>query len=191
MHTIRFLRQFMTKPNDVGAIAPSSKALADAVTAAARVPEAEVIVEFGPGTGAITEAIMARKKPDAQVLAIEKQKEFVDVLRLRFPNIHVVHDSATETKKHLEKLGFEHCDCIVSGLPWTIFPEELQDELLNAVVDALRPGGFFATYMYLLGAGLPGAKRFRKKLAERLCHTGVSSLVWLNIPPAYVFYGEK
>jgi phospholipid N-methyltransferase len=84
-----------------------------------------------------------------------------------------------------------HCDAIVSGLPWSIFEDGLQDDLLNAVHDALRPGGVFATYLYLQSLALPSGIRFRAKLRNRFSRAGVTGVVWNNLPPARVVWAEK
>lgn len=191
IYGFEFLRQFVRFPKHVGAIAASSANLARAVTDAARVNEASVVVEFGPGTGVITEHILQRLSNGASFLAIEINKEFAEITRTRFPGAYVVHDSAVHARRYLEELGHSHCDCIVSGLPWAIFDSALQDALLDATLDALKPGGRFSGYMYLTSMLWPPGKRFREKLHKRFRNAGVKTIVWRNLPPAVVLYGEK
>ena len=191
LHAWKFLKEFISAPQNVGAIAPSSRHLGETVISAANVPAASVVVEFGPGTGAITEVLVEQVKPGATLFALEINEDFVALLKHRFPDLNVIHDSATETRTHLDKMSLPHCDAIVSGLPWTMFSETLQDELLNAVVDSLRPGGIFATYMYLQSLVLPSGIRFRRKLRDRFARCGITETVWRNIPPARVVWGEK
>lgn len=189
--SLRFLMQFITHPKSVGAIAASSGALADHVSDAAGVSGARAVVEFGPGTGVITEAILARLRPDATFFALEINDEFVKTMRERFPNVVVHKDSAANTRTYLEQSGHSSCDCIVSGLPWAAFEEELQDSLLDAIMDVLEPGGGFATYMYLWSIMLPAGRRFRRKLHERFAESGVAAAVWRNLPPAIVLWGKR
>ncbi len=191
MHAWTFLKEFIAAPQNVGAIAPSSKQLGALVISTAKVPDASVVVEFGPGTGAITEVLVEEVKPAATLFALEINKDFIVLLKNRFPDLNVIHDSATETRSYLDKMGLPHCDAIVSGLPWTMFSEKLQDDLLEAVLDSLRPGGIFATYMYLQSLVMPSGIRFRRKLRDRFTHCGITETVWRNIPPARVVWGEK
>lgn len=191
VYALRFLKEFIIAPGDVGALTPSSKELAAVVVREARVSSASVVVEFGPGTGAITEVLINSLKPDAKFIAIEINHDFYDLLRRRFPSVNVVRGSAVDTPKFLSEIGEKHCDAIVSGLPWTFFKEKLQDELLDAAVDSLRPGGMFATYIYVSSLPMPSSVRFRNKLRRRYSKTGMTHVIWKNVPPAIVVWGEK
>jgi phospholipid N-methyltransferase len=191
MNTLTFIKQFLGKPAYVGAIAPSSKGLAEMVCRQAGVHDASVVIEFGAGTGGITGTIVESLQPDATFFSMELLEEFVDIVRDQLPQVDVIHDSAANSRKYLEERGHDHCDCIVSGLPWTTFSDELQDTLLDATLDVLRPGGCFATYMYLQSNLLPSGPRFLNKLYERFSSTGNSPVVWKNLPPARVFYAYK
>jgi len=188
---MRFLKGFIEAPNRVGSIVPSSRELASVVVQAAKVPEANAVVEFGPGTGAITERILPALRHDAKFFAMEINPDFVRLLKKRFPDVLVIEDSASKTPEYLPRVGESHCDSIVSGLPWAAFSDELQDELLDAVVTSLRPGGTFATYTYVYTSTMPGGRKFRKKLKEHFSRFGETSVVWKNVPPAVVLWAEK
>jgi phospholipid N-methyltransferase len=124
-------------------------------------------------------------------MAMEIDPEFVAVLRERFPGVRIHHDSAANTRRYLAEMGLDACDAIVSGLPWSLFSEALQDELLGAAYDALRPGGIFVTYLYIITPATPGGAKFRKRVKERFSNTGASPIVWKNVPPAFVLWAEK
>ncbi len=190
-HTLTFFKEFVTKPRDVGSIIPSSKVLAEVITDAANVQQADTVVEFGPGTGVVTEVIAKKIGGDTQFLALETSQDFVHVLREQCPEARIIHDSAANTRQYLEELGLDSCDCIVSGLPWAGFDEPLQEELLQAIVDVLKPGGRFVTYTYIYSPKLPGGKRFRGKLEERFSDVGKTQMVWRNVPPAFAYYATK
>jgi len=191
LHGFTFLKQFLAVPRDIGAIAPSSQRLADVVTETANVREANVVVEFGAGTGVVTEVIARKLRDGSHFLALEINPHFVEILRHQCPNVKVIHDSAANTKKHLAEAGLEHCDCIVSGLPWTSFGNDLQDELLDAVLEVLEPGGRFVTFTYIESPWLAGGKRFRQKLHERFSDVGRTPVIWWNLPPAFAYYATK
>ncbi len=191
MYGMRFFKGFIGAPNRVGSIVPSSRELATVVVQAAKVPEAKVVVEFGPGTGAITEQILPFLQPGATFFGMEINPDFVKVLKKRFPAVQVFEDSAANTPGYLAQLGETHCDSIVSGLPWTVFNDRLQDELLDAIVASLRPGGTFATYTYIHSTAVPSGKKFRKKLKRRFSQVGETGIVWKNVPPAMVLWAQK
>lgn len=191
MYALKFLKEFIANPGDVGSITPSSKQLAAQVVESAKVPQAKVVVEFGPGTGAITEMIVPRLRPDAKFIAMEINADFVKVLRERFPTVTIHEDSAANTPKYLKELGVDQCDSIVSGLPWAFFKESLQNELLDGAVQGLRPGGVFATYIYVTSFAMPSSIKFRNKLRARFSEIGLTRVVWANVPPAIVVWARK
>lgn len=181
----------MNAPRHVGAVAPSSRYLAEKVVETARVSEASIVVEWGPGTGAITQPILEKLPSDAQFFAMEINDDFVRAMAKRFPQVVVHADSAANTRFYLEQLEAQSCDSVVSGLPWTSFGDELQDELIATLVDVLRPGGRFVTYTYIMSPLMPAGQKFRAKLMREFSHFEVTPLVWRNIPPAFVYLAVK
>jgi len=181
-----FLKEFMAKPAEIGAVAPSSRALAELIAGEARLDEARVVVEFGPGTGVVTERILAKLPAGATFFAMEVNGSFVEATRRRCPGARVIHDSAVKVQEYLHETGAGSCDCIVCGLPWAAFPEGLQDDLLDVIEECLSRGGRFLTYAYLQGLLLPAGRRFKKKLHERFPFVRKTRTVWGNLPPAFV-----
>ena len=192
MGTLTFWRQAILPRRYTGAIAPSGKMLADRMTEDAGVADANVIVEFGPGTGALTEVILSKKNPDAHFMALEVNAEFVQATRRRCPGATVHHDCASNTLKYLREAGHDHCDTIVSGLPWTIFDDELQDEILDAAHEVLCPGGRFVTFVYVTSPLLPAGRKFLNvKLPTKFSRVSSGPCIWNNIPPSKVYVAEK
>jgi phospholipid N-methyltransferase len=184
---LAFLAGFLRAPWRVGAIAPSSQALAAMMTEDMGLEEAQTVVELGPGTGVFTRAICGRVPPDALVMAVEIDPQMAALLRPRFPRVRIVNDSAERLDEHLAAAGRKEADAILSGLPWVSFPADLQDRLLGAVVSALRPGGRFATFAYSHAAWLPPGQRFRRLLTARFAAVETTRVVWPNLPPAFVY----
>jgi len=169
---------------------PSSKALAEAITSAALENAPAVVVEFGPGTGAFTEMLLARLPAAAQCFAIEINGKFVEALRQRCPGAQIIHDSAVNTRAHLANAGLTHCDAILSGLPWAAFDDTLQDRLLAAAKEALRPGGRLVTFAYVHSPWLRKGRRFRDKLRRMFRTVTVSRTIWRNMPPAFLYIAK-
>jgi len=184
---VRFLSGFVRDPGAVGAVAPSSLTLARAMVDDMGLEQARVVVELGPGTGAFTAVLLERVRADARVLAIEINPTFARDLRRSFPRVEVVNDSAARLPELLAAAGCGPADCVLSGLPWALFPEALQTRVLDAVTTALGSGGRFATFAYLHAAWLGPGRRLRALLRGRFARVARSRIVWTNVPPAFVY----
>jgi len=187
LNRVQFTGRFLRRPLRVGAIAPSSDRLADVITSWGGLHEANVVVEYGPGTGAFTSRILARLKPGATFIAIELDRVLCQSLRRRFPEAAIYRDSAANVMTGLRRHGLSAADCIVSGLPGAAFGPELQRSLMDSTLEALTPGGRFVTFAYLQGLLLPSGRAFRRLLLERFPVVRTSPVVWRNLPPAFVY----
>lgn len=182
---LQLLGKFLRHPRTVGAVAPSSAALArrmvDGIGAAG-----ERIVELGPGTGSFTRAIVERLAPGARLLAIEIDPAFAEGIRRRWPAVECVCASAEELPSLGAARGFVPVDRIISGLPFASLPEAITRGILDGIEQTLRPEGTFTTFQYVHAYGLPPAVAFRHDLTRRLGAPPTSALVLLNVPPAWV-----
>jgi phosphatidylethanolamine/phosphatidyl-N-methylethanolamine N-methyltransferase len=187
----KFFKVFLRAPALTSAIVPSSPWLAERMVEAVGLEQAKVVVELGPGTGAFTRAIQKEISPSAFFMALEIDPGFASHLKRKFPRVHIINDSAEHLDLHLRALGHESADCVLSGLPWAGFSGEDQKRLLGAVLRALKPGGFLATYAYNHTAWLPGGCRFRKLLQSTFTEVTTSRTEWRNLPPAFVYRCRK
>jgi phospholipid N-methyltransferase len=183
-----FFLEFLKNPGTVGAVAPSSQRLAGQTVNAIDWDTVRTLVEYGPGTGSITEVILDRKPENVNFFAIERCDRFVTILQERFPHVKVFEDSVANVKAVAESQGYSSVDAVISGLPWSSFTDEQQTEYLEAMVSVLSPRGQFATYAYLTGLPLPSAQRFRKKLHKYFDRVRCSRTIWRNVPPAFVYH---
>lgn len=183
----KFISEMVCHPKAVGAIAPSSSNLAKHVVDSVDWHNTSTLVEYGPGTGVITEAILSQLPPETTFLAIEISARFAEMLRTRFPGVCICEGSVGMVRKHCEANGVERVDAIVSGLPWAVFSDEDQTTYLDATMEVLRPGGQFITFGYLQGLLLPAGQRFRRKLKRYFSEVRVSKPVWVNFPPAFFY----
>ncbi|MEM9703536.1 MAG: methyltransferase domain-containing protein [Planctomycetota bacterium] len=184
---VQFLGRFLKNPQAVGAVAPSSRFLAEAMMNSVNWATAECVLEFGPGTGPFTRHVSGRLKPGARFLAVERDPAFVARLRRELPDVDVAHADVTEVAAEMHRRDLGPADAILCGLPWAAFPAELQHRLMSATLDRLKPGGSFATFAYVQGAVLPAGRRFRALLGERFSEVRKSPVVWRNAPPAFVY----
>lgn len=191
MSAIQFLRQFVRRPASVGALSPSSRALAELLVEEAAIHNASSVIEFGPGTGAITEAISDGLSSDANFLAIEKNPVFCALLRERFPQWTIIEDSATNAGIHLRNAGLDECDAVICGLPLASFDDQLQNEIIGEAHRVLRKGGTFVAFSYLHSPYFPQGGKVRETFLKRFDTVEKSRMVWSNFPPAFVYTAHK
>jgi len=187
VHTLSFFKTFAKKPSQVGAVCPSSTALSRMMVSDIGLEKASAVVEIGPGTGAVTNVILETISDSAEFIAIEIDPGLHEIFKERFPDVKSHNECASNIVSILEKENIKSLDAILSGLPWASFPEELQVKLMDAVCEALEPKGVFATFAYLQGTVLPAGRRFKRTLEKRFSKVEKSSIVWNNIPPAFVY----
>ena len=184
---MNFLRQLIKSPLVTGAIAPSSSELSKLIVEKANLNDKKCVVELGSGTGVFTKEIMSNIPQDSVVFSLEINNQFVKETKLKNPTSIVYHASAKDIKKYLLKHKQDKCDCIISGLPWGVFGEELQKNLLNEIYDSLEDGGVFLTIALLQGLVFPPGRRFKKAINEKFRKVEKSKIVWGNLPPGFVY----
>jgi phosphatidylethanolamine/phosphatidyl-N-methylethanolamine N-methyltransferase len=187
MSASSFAREFLKNRTSVGAVLPSSPALAEVMVKAAHLGEARSVLELGPGTGPFTELIAAVMRPDQQYVGVELNETFVQTLRQRFPSMTFLQGGAQDVDLTAPLRNVESFDCIISGLPWAAFPERLQDSILGAVLPKLTPGGRFVTFAYYGFHLSPQGVAFRKKLESYPGELSLTPTVWANFPPAFAY----
>ncbi|MBG0832080.1 methyltransferase domain-containing protein [Planomonospora sp. ID67723] len=189
--TTLFLGQWMRSPGTTGAVAPSSRKLAETVTAPVPRRGEPVIVELGPGTGAFTAEIQRRLEGRGHHLAVEINPRLAEFLAARHPAVDVMVADAAKLPQLLQERGLTHADVVVSGLPWAAFSEETQTSLLEAVAAIMGPNTAFTTFAYSFAKPLPPARRFRRRLHDTFEEVVMGRTVWGNLPPAFVYHARR
>lgn len=176
-----FLANFLKHPTKVGWLLPSSRFLVNEVLNQVDWGRAKVIVEYGPGVGSFTKAVLQRMQPDARLVAIELNSEFCGYLNntLRDPRLQVVNDSATEIDSLLNKLGLPKADYVISGIPFKTMPDPLRDLVVRKTHSILKPDGSFLVYQFS-GTVRPYLERVFGRVSR--------DFKLLNILPARLFY---
>ena len=180
-----FLREWLVNPQRTGSVAPSSRVLASAMARwLPRNPESYVL-ELGPGTGAVTAALLKYGLREDRLVAIEKNPTLAKLLRKRFPRAHIITGDAW----HLDALlrqrppAIESVGAVISSLPLLNFPKEQADELAQKIRAILEPRGRWVQYSYQIGKSrCRGGEDFRLI---------ASKIVWFNLPPARVHVFQK
>jgi phospholipid N-methyltransferase len=178
--------KFLKSPRTVGAVSPSSKALAEMMVANLPTDEPISVVELGPGTGAFTGAIVNRLSTDARFLAIDIEPDFVKKIRQRWPTVECVCASAEDLERLAIESGLGHVDHIISGLPFASLPVAMTRQILQGIERTLKPGGTFTTFQYVHGYGMPPGRLFRRQMSTLMGAPPRRRLVLRNFPPTYI-----
>ena len=150
----------------------------------AALKSAKLAVELGPGTGGTTKAFLRAMAPDAKLLAIEINPDFVKLLKRTIddPRLIVHEGSATEIPAALAKYGLSDPEVILSGIPFSTMDRELGLSILESVHATLPKAGRFVAYQFRdrvedLGNGVFGRAKVQTEL--------------LNVPPMRVYRWDK
>jgi len=138
-------------PATLGSIVPSSRFLTERLLRGVDFRRARLIVEYGPGIGNISNAVVGRMHRDACCVLIEVNPEFVRHLRRTFEGdkrVRVVHGSAASVEGVVQSLGFEAADYVISGIPFSTMPEALRFSILTASNRVLRKDGRLLVYQF-------------------------------------------
>lgn len=184
--SLRFLESFLRRPVQVGAVLPSSRYLAEALAGGLPLERGDLVVEYGPGTGPVTQVIRRQLGEGMRYLGIEKDEQFHRILEHRFPELEFVNDGVERVVKILAEHGLGRAKVIVSGLPFAGLPEPLRNRIIAATRRVLRPDGEFRTFQYVHAYSLPRARMFRRNMRKVFPHFERSKPILRNVPPAYV-----
>lgn len=178
----RFVRQWLGNPRSIGAITPSGPDLARAMAGFLDPASAGRVVELGPGTGVVTDAILKRGIDPSKLTSIEYCSDFAALLKQRFPGVQIVRGDAYDLEASLDADMVELAG-VVSSLPLFTSPYEKRRALIMDALDRLAPGAPFIQFSYAL---VPPVK------AEAGLFT-VSKTGWIlnNVPPARVWVYRK
>ncbi|GLS88336.1 methyltransferase [Cypionkella aquatica] len=176
-----FLRQFLTNPLQVSSVVPSSRWLARAM-AQGLGPNSGRVVEFGPGTGVLTEGILAAGVPPENLTLYEMSPSFTKLLRAKFPKV-TIHNAAAQAVVGDMKPGVS---AVISGLPLLSMPLAVRESIVKAAFDILAPDGVYVQFTYGTKPALT-----EEQLAKLGLKVSAGPKVWLNIPPARVFHFRR
>ena len=169
-----FLKGLFHDPFSVSAPTPSSPTLARAIAAEVDPFRDGIVVELGPGTGAVTRALLERGVAPDRLIAIERDPDFVELLRQRFPKVHTFRGDALRFEGFLPQTGA--VSAVVSGLPLLHLPLRARCDLLHRALNC-RGDGPFVQLSYGWRPLAPAD--------SSIAVTG--KIVWRNFPPAHVW----
>jgi phosphatidylethanolamine/phosphatidyl-N-methylethanolamine N-methyltransferase len=179
----RFIKRWLDNPKATGAVSPSGRFLARAMASYVD-PDADgPIIELGPGTGPVTEALLERGIAPERLILVEYDASFCKLLARRFPKARIVQGDAYRLAETLRPILKEPAACIVSSLPLLTRPERGRLNLLRDAFELMQPEGTFIQFTYGLASPVPLTSR----LSGLRFRAEASHSVWLNLPPARVW----
>ena len=176
---VRFIRSWLEKPLATGAVMPSGRVLARTMARYVDPNTKGPIIELGPGTGPVTEALVEHGVDPARLILVEFNPVFCRLLRSRYPAATVVQGDAYRLRRLLETIVREPAAAVVSGLPLVTKPLRTRLRLISDAMTLLAAGAPFIQFTYAMVPPIP--KTFASVSAE------ASELIWMNLPPARVW----
>lgn len=176
-----FLKRFLQRPFQVASIIPSSKTLIRKVSDKMDFSGPRVIAEFGPGEGCHTREIVNRMDADSRLLLFELDPELARHLTEQFradSRVTVLHQDAAELPAELASRGIQHCDYVVSGIPFSILEPAKKRQLLRHTFDSLAPHPRSAFIIYQVTNELVNHCRHFARVESEYCLQ--------NLPPMFV-----
>ena len=176
-----FLRAWAKDPLSIAAVAPSSPALAKLITAEIT-PDMAPVIELGPGTGVFTKALLAKGLKQSDLILIEYEADFANLLATRYPQAKVLRGDAARMGKHRDLFDHSLAGATISGLPILNMNARQQMMIMRGCFDLMRPGGRFFQFTY------SPISPIRRPVLERLgLKARRLSSTLRNLPPAAVY----
>lgn len=176
-----FGHELLTRPGPVGAVFPSGRGLSRRMASFVSVPTDGFVIELGPGTGPVTQALLAHGLPPKRLILVELSAKMVRHLRTRFPALPVLEGDASELGTLLGRNAphtQNRVKHVVSSLPLRSMPDRVVHGIAREIHRVLPADGTLIQFTYDLSSRrYPPLDRFER------CAT---KFAWLNIPPARV-----
>lgn len=179
----RFLRSWLERPLVIGAVTPSGKVLARTMASYVdpRIPGP--ILELGPGTGPVTDALIRRGVAQDRLILVEYNPDFCQLLKRRFPKATIVQGDAYNLQETLSGVLTEPAAATVSSLPLFTKPMHQRLDLLESAQGLMHPHAPFIQFTYAVVPPIPAhSAAYRTRASNR---------IWRNLPPARVWVYNK
>ncbi|MFZ9500201.1 MAG: class I SAM-dependent methyltransferase [Beijerinckiaceae bacterium] len=180
----RFIKAWFENPGATGAVSPSGRFLARAMARCVDLDAPGAVIELGPGTGPVTQALLQRGIAPERLILVEYDPAFCRLLERRFPGVRVVQGDAYDLAGALKGVLDGPACAVVSSLPLLNRPDADRLKLLADAFDLIGPRGVFVQFTYGMVSPIP--RRTKETSAPRFS-AEASQPVWLNLPPARVW----
>lgn len=176
-----FVKEVANSIKKIGAIAPSSKFLANDIIKQIDFDENQIILEFGCGNGAITKRLLKQMPSSSRLISLEINDPFLKHCQDKFKvynNFEVHNHSAIDFDSLLHKLEIKKVDYLISSLPLAILPKTDLDVLFKKIPNYLVNDGSFVQYQYSLN---------KYKFLKSVFSSVKLGFTPINLPPAFIY----
>ncbi|SMO54823.1 class I SAM-dependent methyltransferase [Fodinibius sediminis] len=182
---LKHLLYFFKDLKQTGAIAPSSKFLAEDLVAQLRKEVSTEacpplrILEVGPGTGPLTKQILKYLRPEDKLDVVEIHKKFYQIVKSQYrrPNLQVHHADILQFQPDYKY------DFIFSSLPYENMPEEISQEIWKKKLSLCSSDACISYFKYVK------FRNFKSDFEEEIVkkYGQDKKIVLRNLPPAKVY----
>lgn len=180
---LRFLKGWIRSPSGVGSVTPTGKAVAG--TMASLIPNDSdlPVLELGPGTGVITEALIERGIKPEKIVSIEYSQDFFHYLKKNFPGVNFLHGDGFKAAEVLSDTPWKQFCGVIGAIPLLNFPKKTRAKLIADCLELVEPGGAFVQLSYGLRPPSPSVPG----------KISIEATDWIvkNVPPAKVYAYRK
>ena len=175
-----FLRKFLKHGTRVASVAPSSRALANAMVRHLDSSKPQTLVELGAGTGAVTRMIAEKMHPESTLYAVEIDPDFAAVLRKDVPQAKVLQCDVKDLPQQLASHGVDHVDHFFSCLPTPSLPKSVNKAIYECFTQVSPADTMFSQITIMPWVFWPMYRKVFKEVQF--------NLVVANFPPAGAYH---
>ena len=178
-----YLLHNFLKDKNIASVTPSSKFAVQKVCKKMDFNGKRVIVEYGPGTGVFTRALLRKMNPESKLIVIETNPNMTSLLKkIKDPRVYIFNDTAENVEDILMHCGEETADYVISGIPFSLFKKDKKHLILGNTQRVLSDDGKFLVYQFTLTL-----VAYLRKYFNNISY----DFVLLNIPPLFIFEAVK
>ncbi len=181
-----FIFAAMRSPFKIGALLPSSKALARAMASGVDLNRAGAVVELGAGTGVVTHALLQVGVKPENLVVIERDESLHALISNHFQHLKILKADAIELDTVLENIGVTKINAVVSSLPFLVMPQEVRNAIQAQMAKVIGEDGVIIQFTYGPKSPITPAQMRKNHLVGKR-----HKLVVANVPPAHVWIYKK
>lgn len=180
---LHFIGGVIRSPQRLSAIAPTSSIVSDVIASHISSNSNLPVLELGPGTGPITDAILRRGVAERDIVAIEYDETFCNEWHMRYPDATIVQGDALNLDEALAHLGDQQFDCIISAIPMLNFSQADQEVFLKTAFKRIARGRPIVQITY--------GRRSPIIVNDSEVEVSSSRRILRNLPPAKIWTYRK
>ena len=175
-----WLKNWIRYPMVLGAVLPTQRFASDLMASEVN-SSSKIIVELGAGTGHITNSILNKGINEDDLILVEINKEFSEILKNKFPKAQIYSEDAISFFENFPKRFNKKIDIIISGIPLVSLDKNTRNKICEMSVNNLSESGKFFQITYFIRCSFPNEIIKKYKLSKKL-----KGFTPFNIPPAFI-----